>query len=903
MIFTYIDTEEKLRDAVGKLSAMPVLAVDTETTGLDPFLSQVILLQVGNKEQQFVIDTRKVSIEPLRHILEGDKPKVLHNAKFDYKMLAVQKDIRMENVVCTMIVEQVLEAGRPDTKRSGFFGLAGCYERYTGKKLSKAYQESFIDHKGDFSKQQLEYAAKDIVAVFELAERQGVRIILDDLEHTAKLECLAVPAFGDIEINGFKLDKDAWVKLAIAAKEESEKVREELDELFEDYVGTTFPLHMRELGSPINYDSDEQVKSALIGIGLDIKSTGKDILGQLKHPACDKVIEYRKQKKIVGTYGENFLEHIHSKTGRVHPDFRQCGTDTGRASCSSPNLQNIIKESDFRSCFVPESGYKMITADYSGAELRIIAEMSQDPRFLKAFREGEDLHSTVGSLLFKKPVSKKENPQLRDAAKCFHPDVEVLTKTGWKKIIDLSKDEQVIQAIPGLGGRIDLEWVTPIEHYEFKHPSGKLVHLYNEGIDIKVTPDHRMLYLDRNLVPKVTTPDGLNTKRYWANSGFLNNNDEGINIDDRILRLAVAVQADGSINRGSSGVRFGFSKLRKINRLRELLKDGEYTEHPCSQKGVASFYIKSKLGTEILFLLDNKSFPYWWLELSPTSRMVVLEEARFWDSHKADNWTMYSYANTDQQSVDVLQALASLSGMKTRKITKPIRHEGHSTQYQLSVKDHHLSRCNNINISIEDFTDNVVCLSVPSTFILVRQNGIPVITGQSINFGLAYGMGPDKLARMMKISNGEASKLLDEYFRQFPQIKVFLDRVRRFAVKAGYSKTIGGRRRYYDTSGTDGNGSRTAEIERQGGNMPIQGTNSDMTKMSLYRLRQYFNDHGTPAKLVNTVHDEIVVEAREDAAEEIELIVQSVMKECGEYYVKSIPIESETHVGDCWGKG
>src|SRR3970282_2944784 len=109
---------------------------------------------------------------------------------------------------------------------------------------------------------------------------------------------------------------------------------------------------------------------------------------------------------MITSFGESIIEKIHTVTGRLHPDFIQIGADTGRFACNNPNLQQIPADSGFRSCFIATPGYKLITADYSQIELRIMAEVSEDPVFLEAFRKDVDLDSLTASQMVRAPIAK-----------------------------------------------------------------------------------------------------------------------------------------------------------------------------------------------------------------------------------------------------------------------------------------------------------------------------------------------------------------------------------------------------------------------------------------------------------------------------------------------------------------
>jgi hypothetical protein len=178
---------------------------------------------------------------------------------------------------------------------------------------------------------------------------------------------------------------------------------------------------------------------------------------------------------------------------------------------------------------------------------------------------------------------------------------------------------------------------------------------------------------------------------------------------------------------------------------------------------------------------------------------------------------------------------------------------------------------------------------------------------KAINFGLAYGMGPGGLAPRLGVTLDEAKDLISKYFKAYPGVQRWLDKAGRDAVRTGYSITPLGRKRFYTLpdeslkrNNEDEWRKQIAAIERQGKNSPIQGCNADMTKLALINLRAALN--GWDARTVNTVHDEIVVEVREDQAEEVKHIVEHAMVSAGEAILKDVPIVAEAAVADYWSK-
>ncbi len=172
-------------------------------------------------------------------------------------------------------------------------------------------------------------------------------------------------------------------------------------------------------GKPFNINSPVQLGKILFeelnlpapvkyGKGKTI-STAADVLEGLaaEHEIARKVLEYRQLAKLKGTYIDALPELIDPKTGRVHTTFNQTGAATGRLSSSNPNLQNIPIRTELgreiRAAFVPREGWKLVVADYSQIELRLLAHMSHDPVLVDAFRSGEDIHTRTAAEVFRVP--------------------------------------------------------------------------------------------------------------------------------------------------------------------------------------------------------------------------------------------------------------------------------------------------------------------------------------------------------------------------------------------------------------------------------------------------------------------------------------------------------------------
>ncbi len=184
-------------------------------------------------------------------------------------------------------------------------------------------------------------------------------------------------------------------------------------------------------GKSFNINSPQQLGKVLfedMGLPAPVKmgkgktiSTAADVLEELalEHPIAGKVLEYRQIAKLKGTYVDALPALIDPATGRVHTTFNQCGAATGRLSSSNPNLQNIPIRTELgreiRAAFVPRPGWKLIVADYSQIELRLLAHMSKDPVLVEAFRNGEDIHTRTAAEVFGVPPLMITPEQRRNA--------------------------------------------------------------------------------------------------------------------------------------------------------------------------------------------------------------------------------------------------------------------------------------------------------------------------------------------------------------------------------------------------------------------------------------------------------------------------------------------------------
>jgi DNA polymerase I len=216
-----------------------------------------------------------------------------------------------------------------------------------------------------------------------------------------------------MELAGIKLDVARWKELEVTVRERRDRAAEHLESFFPSPEGV---LPLEGLGPRLNLNSPKQITDAFQTLGIELPDTKVWTLLKVDHPAAKALLEYRELQKKLGTYLETYPNFISPKTGRIHANFLQCRVPTGRLACAAPNIQQIPHEDEFRRCFVAEDGYVLVIADYSQIELRILAEVSEDPAFVGAFQRGMDLHRLTAATMYNVSMEEVTRDQ-RSAAK------------------------------------------------------------------------------------------------------------------------------------------------------------------------------------------------------------------------------------------------------------------------------------------------------------------------------------------------------------------------------------------------------------------------------------------------------------------------------------------------------
>lgn len=373
------------------------------------------------------------------------------NIKFDLKFLYHQRIVPLR-VYDGYLAEKLLWLGYPAGMHE--MSLKAASINYLGVDMDKSVRGKIIQT--GLTEDVIVYAAGDVSYLGKIRDKQLIELEKKGLLKAIDFENEFVKCLAYIEYCGAKLDVDKWkIKMATDLNN-LEKYEAELNEWVEEseysskycsvnIQGDLFNGFDTKPRCHINWTSSQQVIPLFEELGLNLKVLDKktkhykksvDIKvvepQASKSPLIPIYIKYKKAAIIVNTFGQKFLNLINPVTGRIHANFNQLGTDTGRLSSTEPNLQNLPHDAQTRACFVSDKGNRWISADYSGQESYLMASMANDEAMLEELTNGSgDLHSLTAKMVFQQiprdmPLKdiKKNFKDLRQEAKgyefCFN---------------------------------------------------------------------------------------------------------------------------------------------------------------------------------------------------------------------------------------------------------------------------------------------------------------------------------------------------------------------------------------------------------------------------------------------------------------------------------------------------
>lgn len=427
-----VTTQEQLKTLLAVLEKAELVALDTETTSLDPLTARLVGLSVSVKPGQAFyvpvahrgsLDVEQLDkgyvLDTLRPWLESvDAAKVLHNAKYDTHVLLNEK-IHLRGIrEDTMLQAYVLQSHKRVSMEElalQWLGLKGAsYEDICGKGAKQiCFDEVDIPVASQYACEDADYTLRLHQCLRpQVAQEEG-------LERIYLLEIQASDVLTIVERNGVKIDVPT---LARQSHELGQKMLELENKAYE------------LADQPFNMNSPKQVGEILFGkLGIPVvrktasgaPSTDEDVLTRLAqdYPLPQVLLEYRGLAKLKSTYTDKLPKMVNPDSGRVHTRYAQAAVITGRLASSDPNLQNIpVRTAEgrrVRAAFVSELG-KIVSADYSQIELRVMAHVSGDTNLQQVFEQGGDVHTATAAEIFGVADAKDVSSDQRRAAKAIN---------------------------------------------------------------------------------------------------------------------------------------------------------------------------------------------------------------------------------------------------------------------------------------------------------------------------------------------------------------------------------------------------------------------------------------------------------------------------------------------------
>ena len=428
------------------------LAIDTETTSLDPHQADLVGISMSTKigkacyipishSSGNCLDKKKV-INKLKPLLEDKSVKKIgQNIKFDY-IIFYHQGINLNSLEDTMLISYVLDAGKNRHNMDTLSEIHLAHKPISFKDIVGTGKKQINFKDVDIPKA-LEYAAEDADITFRLYKILKVNLNREKLTNIYEIfEKPLIKILANMEIEGIKVD-DKF--LNILSKKFEKKIKDLEKKIFKISKKEFNIASTKQLGE-IMYN--ELKISTLKKTKKGSFATSASVLEDLAFKGNELpklILEWRQISKLKNTYSDSLQEHINPNTKRVHTSFLLAATTTGRLASSDPNLQNIpIKTEDgkeIRKSFVAEKGKILISADYNQIEMRILADLADVKELKKAFKNNQDIHSLTASQIFNCDI-KKINSDMRRKAKAINFGIIYgISQYGLAKQIMVTNDE------------------------------------------------------------------------------------------------------------------------------------------------------------------------------------------------------------------------------------------------------------------------------------------------------------------------------------------------------------------------------------------------------------------------------------------------------------------------------
>lgn len=983
MKYLVIDTLQDLKIVCEYYSKKPVIGLDTETTELEPTDGELRLVQMSDGKKTVILDVfhllrneelekiprnqRFEAFKDLKTLLTNpDVVKVIHNSKFEQKWLIHHCDISPTNVFDTFLASQVIDYNSENDPKKAH-NLAAVTKRFLGIDLDKTEQRSDWS-KWILSEEQLEYAALDVHHSPALYEMMYTALESDKLLDAAKIDFEVVPCIAETELYGLAVDRELYTKEIDTLK----NLREEASITLQTELRPTTNINLVQPSffdlPEVNHGdvlltSSSQVLTALSKLGVPVfKSTDVEAIAKSEragkpyavgtgtkalstlsddYPIVRLLSDFRGVEKMCSAFGDNFLDHLELDeygTERVHATFFIVGAPTGRMACRNPNLQQMpagkVRVGDkeysvgFRKAFNFPKGRVGVNADYSQIELRVVGEFSQEPIFIQAFRDEDDLHALTASMCFDVPYEEcveggEHYKTHRTFAKRINfgivygigpkglaAQLQITPEEAWD-IIQKHKqshpmlwkylDQQAYKAVKTLkartaSGRLQ-RFTEPSKGYDGQYDRGEVGAIGRNGKNMPI--QGCLGGSSRILIPSqgyVKIQDARRTKQeVWDGKSYVNGN---------VATSGLKQQTVVSFNGGNN---IECSPEHKFRVVRNGI--GYWVEAKNLKKN-AKILLTSNTPYFNLLSIDENYFR----DLS-SSEIGKLVACNFLFG-KNGVWKIPESEYQLKKELNIILAKVGVVNVQTKEYKQTLVKDVFSfSDPQFYTKLDYLA--NSDGFSEECWTSKPFLEAFMQTFF-----NFATFKNEQIQVRVTQKLGKDLQQALYLF--GVRSKLSKGLTKSFftinkSDVYAFFDKVSildpekfvSIANKQKMSSYVEVMRykpltltvadvtmseklvEMYDVVDSD-------SFQFMSNGLVTHNTSADILKRALKLLRDELK--GMDAHVVNIVHDEITVECDENIAEEVRIKLQKAMVDAGEEYLTKVPVKVDAKIIENWGE-
>jgi DNA polymerase-1 len=525
---------KEIDDWINEAEEVGEVAVDTETSSLDPHQADLIgvslsskigkacYMPLGHKSQKNL--NKELVLKKLKPLLEDSSiKKIGQNIKFDFIVL-FKHGITISTMEDTMLMSYVLDAGKNRHNMDSLSEIHLNHKTIAFKDLVGTGKKEINFKDVDVEKAK-DYAAEDADITFRLYKKFHKSLKDEKMVNIYELfEKPMIKILAFMEIEGIKIDNKFLKILSSKFEKKIEKIQKNVFKISKKEFNIASPKQLGEI--LYNELKIADLKKTKKGSFATSASVLEDLAFK-GHEFPQLVLDWRQVSKLKNTYSDSLPEHINPLTNRVHTSFLLAATTTGRLASSDPNLQNIPIKSedgrDIRKSFIAEKDNVLISADYNQIEMRILADLADVKELKKAFKNNEDIHSLTASQIFNTEIKKVDQDQRRKAKAINFGIIYGISQYGLAKQINVS----------------NYEAEEFLNSYFAKFP------------EIKV-------YMDQTI--KFCRKNGYVNNIFGRRSHFININDKNYNVRNFQERAAINAPIQGS---ASEIMRLAMIRLEK----------------------------------------------------------------------------------------------------------------------------------------------------------------------------------------------------------------------------------------------------------------------------------------------------------------------------------------------------